>query len=295
MKTPTVDASNLSKELNLQNLYLKREDQHEYGSHKGRSIPTMMMHYIRNDQRKFVVSSSGNAAIAAIRKTKEFNQNNEDEVQLKIFIGKKINQQKKELLAEEIGNTKNIELKQKERPKKEAFQTNKDNEDVVFLRQSTDEAAAFGYHELADELDQILNLKSVFVPTSSGTTAQGIKEGFKVLKQAPEIHIVQTEYCHPMAEEFDDHFSSQDEKSAADAIVDKVAHRKTQVVNAVKDSGGSGWIVSNEEIKQAQKLTKQKENIDISPNSALSIAGAKKAKENGWSWGGAVCCLICGR
>lgn len=295
MKTPQTRQPKLANELGVKNLFFKREDKHPYGSHKGRSIPTMMVNYIREGIAKFIVSSSGNSALAAIRKAKEYNQQNKGQIQLKVFIGEKIDETKKKGLEQEIGNSSQIILEQVSRPKQTAFQLNKQKEDLVYLRQSRDNIAAFGYQELAKELDQILNLKAVFIPTSSGTTVEGLTEGFIMQKQSPELHIVQTEYCHPIAEEFDQRFSEKEDLSIADAIVDKVAHRKQNVVEAVNKSGGSGWILKEKEIKQAKNLVESISGLDISYNSALSVAGVQKATKEGCTWDGTVCCLICGK
>lgn len=294
MKTPQEDCSELAETLGVEKIFLKREDLHPYGSHKGRSVPTMITNYVRDGKEKFVVSSSGNAALAAIRKVNKHNEKYDDKINLKVFVGEKIDKEKESKLKEEIGQSEEITIEKTERPKQTAFQLGKED-DVIYLRQSTDDVATFGYQELSQELDKIINLKAVFLPTSSGTTAEGLADGFSMLKQNPQIHIVQTEYCHPIAKKFDDDFESSDEQSLASAIVDKVAHRKQRVVEIIKDTGGSGWVINDEEIKQAQDLVKEKTNLEISTNSALSIAGLKKAIKNGCEWNGAVCCLICGQ
>ena len=82
--------------------------------------------------------------------------------------------------------------------------------------------------------------------------------------------------------------------SVASAIVDKIAHRKDNVVEVIKYSGGSGWIANDDEIKDAISLVKKTTSIEISPNSALSVAGLKKAVENGFIFEGRVVCLITG-
>ena len=87
----------------------------------------------------------------------------------------------------------------------------------------------------------------------------------------------------------------EEENSLATAIVDKVAHRKEKVMQTIKNSRGSGWVINNEEIKSAIKLVKEKTDIEISENSALAIAGLAKAVRNSWKFTGAVVCLITGK
>lgn len=295
MKTPQQSYPKLAKALGISNVYLKREDQHPYGSHKGRSIPHIIKTYLRRDGiRSFVISSSGNAALAAIKMAKKHNQNNpEKKIKLYVYIGKKISSKKFNILQEEIGNLQmEISLQQGERPKQEAFLAGKE-EGTVFLRQSTDDLALEGYTELANELYNIPDLVAVFVPTSSGTTAQAIAECFSAKEHIPQIHIVQTEACHPIAKALGKE-SKNIEHSIANAIVDNVAHRTQTVVGAVKKTDGTAWIPTDEEIITAQKLVKETTGIDISPNSALSIAGLQNALAEGRVFDGAVVCLITG-
>jgi len=290
MKTPQPESPQLAEALGLSGqLYLKREDLNPYGSHKGRSIPLMIDHYLNQNRNKFVISSSGNAALAAIKKIKAINE----PANLTVFIGKNINPNKEKRLKQEVSGYKQISIEQKQRPKQVAFQKDK-KEAIIYLRQSTDDVALEGYKELARELNEIENLQAIFVPTSSGTTAEGLYKGFQKLNQDPQIHIVQTEYCHPMAEKFDKKFKKKD-SSIATAIVDKVAHRKQQVLNAISKSGGSGWTISDQRIQQAIDLVEDVSDLQISANSALSIAGIKKAIQNEYQWNGAVAALICGK
>ena len=185
---------------------------------------------------------------------------------------------------------------QTKNPKQAAFQFAKDT-GAVWLRQSTDKLALTGYHELALELSKIQNLAAIFIPTSSGTTAQGLEEGFQKLGLNPQIHIVQTDAIHPMVEAKNNEQITMNnkEKSLATAIVDKVGFRKTAIAQVLKTSHGSGWIATNTQIVQAQKLIKQTTGVEISPNSALAIVGLTEAIKNGWHWDGPVVCLITGK
>ena len=307
MKTIQMPYGELARALGVKDVYLKREDQHKYGSHKGRSIPLMMKKYFKEEGKtNFVISSSGNAALAAIHSAQAHNRNNPSKIKLTVFVGKNIDQKKLKLLLLIIEDAK-IKIEQVERPKQSAFQMDKDGTAKI-LRQSTDDNALLGYFELAEELDKIPNLAAIFVPTSSGTTAQGLAEAFWTdnylkLKNRPQIHLIQTTTCHPIAEVFDVATAAQltdamtdNERliSPASAIVDHTAMRKPKVVEAVKTSGGSGWIIDDKQIVEMIGLVKETCKLIISPNSALSIAGLKKAALTGWQWNGPVVCLVTG-
>ncbi len=296
--TPQNSYPKLAQALGVPEIIFKREDLHPYGSHKGRSIPYMMEEYIKKGYSDFVISSSGNAALAAIHWAKN------KKVNLKIFVGKNIDKSKLNVLESNIlspyqgeikrGSDTKITLEQVDNPKQSAFLEAKNNYKVINLRQSTDDFALEGYKTLADELKEMDNLEAIFIPTSSGTTAQALGE----IMPNVQIHIVQTTACHPMAQEFDKIPLLSKEGSGvvlAGAIVDKIAHRKEKIVEIIKNSRGFGWIVTDEEIQNAMALVKKTTNIDISPNSALSVAGLQKAIKNGWQWPGPVVCLITGR
>lgn len=295
MKTPQQSYPPLASTLGISEIWLKREDMHPYGSHKGRSIPVMIKDYFKvHGVKDFVISSSGNAALAAATTVKKHNQNNpQAKIRLQIFVGENIDVSKLKKLREQMQGEENITLQQVDNPKQTAFQIDKAGT-AKFLRQSTDDLALKGYFELAGELDKIPNLQAIFVPTSSGTTVQAIAEAFETLNQKPQIHIVQTESCHPIAEVFRA-VNPSDETSLAAAIVDNIAFRKEKVVEKIKKSSGSGWIVNNDEIRAAQELVKQKTGIDISFNSALSVAGVVQAVKREWKFNGAVVCVITGK
>lgn len=292
MQTPQILAKKLTKTLGLSvPVYLKREDLHPCGSHKGRSLPFMINTYTKQGETNFAISSSGNAALATGLYIKKYNKIHKNKLALKIFIGQKIDKTKQQEL-KKIADSY-IQIIQTKNPKQAAFQIAK-NKQTKLLRQSTDDLALVGYESLAKELSAIKKLSAVFIPTSSGTTAQGLYLGFKKFKINPQINIVQTCSCHPIAEKFGASNCLKNENSLAKAIVDKVAHRKLAVIQAVKNSKGQAFIADNNDIKNAIKLAKIEKN-NLSANSALSIAGLIQAIKNGQKFSGPVACLITGR
>ncbi|PCI30401.1 hypothetical protein COB55_00330 [Candidatus Wolfebacteria bacterium] len=285
MTTPIEDYPQLARALGISSLYFKREDMHPYGSHKGRSIPHMIDHYIGQGKRDFVIASSGNAALAAGL----YLQGQEDtDYTLTIFIGENIDSEKEALLRESLTD-KRISIEKTSRPQQKAFRLS-DIKKLPNLRQSQDDVAIEGYGSLAEELTELKNLSAIFIPTSSGTTAEALATFLPNI----EIHIVQTSSVNPIAQFFDI-TSAHSESSIASAIVDRVAHRKDSLVSKIQESNGSGWIIQDKEILEAQKLTLEHTGIEISTNSALSIAGLQRAINAGKKWDGSVVCLITGK
>ena len=318
MVTPQISHEKLAKKLGLSgSLYLKREDLHPLRSHKGRSLPRMIEHYAKADARDFAISSSGNAGIAAAMYcTKHNTENVGDLYRLKVFIGRNISDEKRRILSEHASGS--IQITQVDRPLQTFLQATKDPK-VTGLRQSTDDVALEGYAELARELAKIPSLKAVFMPASSGTGAQGLFEGFKKLQtqdtgsanfKIPQIHIIQTESCHPIADMLGTSLSGAANEgvlakmrsivspkmqgSIADAIVDTVGHRKDMLSKEVLESGGAGWIMTNDEISKAVEMLRE-DGVLASPNGALAVSGLSKAVANGWKWDGAVVCVVCGK
>jgi threonine synthase len=143
--------------------------------------------------------------------------------------------------------------------------------------------------------------RAVFIPTSSGTTAQGLDLGFKISNLKVEIHVVQTPNCHPIVDTI---YSKQGKNmpptddstpSLASSIVDNVGLRKEKVAEAVIESNGNGWIITNEEIQNILEITKKTLHFSISATSALSLAALSQAIKNNRIFSGPVVCLITGK
>ena len=321
--TPQTEAVKLTESLIKEypaltdfSIVLKREDLHPYGSHKGRSIPYMIDEAIKKGATSFVISSSGNAAIAA---AKHITNLSKDDLHLEIFCGTKIAQGKLEILKEiEKSSGAKIHITITERPLQGATIYANQNAGTISLRQSTDDIALIGYKGLAEELATIPNLRAVFIGTSSGTTAQALAKYFtespKNVRNAGEekenekveVHIVQTSSCYPLAESLgaisintDTNGVSQEDKSIADAIVDKTVHRKEAICAVYKAypeaSSDLAHIVSNSQIGHAIELLKAKEGLKVSPNGALGLAGLIDSLNSGKTWKGTVVCIICGQ
>lgn len=287
MITPQEKQPRLATAMGIKELYFKREDLHPYGSHKGRSIPPMIDRYLDAGDKRFAISSSGNAALAAAMYTNELNRKYQENINLQIFIGNHIKDSK--LAKLKALEDKNITIFKKERPLQALLQASE--EGIRSLRQSNDDTALLGYESLAQELSEIKDLAAIFLGASSGTTAQALAQYFS--GKNVEIHIVQTSSCHPLADAFDS-FSIPQEKSLADAIIDQTAHRKNTLIPLIKKTGGKGWLATNSDIETALELVAKHSNIKISQNSALSVVGAMQATYSGQEMTGTIVCLICG-
>lgn len=278
-------------------IYIKREDLNPSGSHKDRALFPYVDKLVKKGEEAFCLSSSGNFAVSAA-----YYAHHHTQVQFHLFLPPTISQEKKDRLNEY--KTDNVIIHWSKLAKSEAGQFSRKTH-IRLLRGSKDDCLLEGYYELVRELVEQTKGKggSVFMAVSSGTMLVGLWEGFQnnpkskisrhsgishILEnqiqgagQIPNFYIVQSTRVHPIASEFDSDFTPT-KSSIASAIVDRVANRKDQVVNAVKESHGSGWIVSDEEITIAMKKLAGVLHENVSPESAMSLAGLQKACSKGF-------------
>jgi threonine dehydratase len=299
MVTPQVEAPDIARELGLDKLYFKREDLHPYGSHKGRSIPAMIDMKAAEGAKDFAISSSGNAALAALRHIQKRNagvvpgkKGEKDFLTLSILVGPHMNPEKRKALESELYD-EHVRIVDSPRPLQSLFNLVKGTK-TESLRQSTDPLALVGYKELAAEIAGTPDLSAVFVGTSSGTTAEALSDFFIEHKKDIQVHIVQTTSLSPLAKAFRTEEGAE-ETSIADAIIDRVVHRRLSVENAVKKTAGSGWIARNDDIRRAQGLLREKAGIEATPNGALGFAGLLRALDAGEKFPGAVVCIVTGK
>jgi threonine synthase len=229
-------------------------------------------HYYSLGKRAFVISSSGNAAISAGNIIKTIPDAN-----LEIFISKNIDEKKLNKLM--YLNSKRIKINQGFKPKSDAILFAKKN-DFINLRASTDTNALIGYKTISYELEsEARSSDGIFIPVSSGTAALGIALGFEDLGIKIPIYLCQTTKINSIASEFDMDFYDT-ETSLADAIVDRVAIRKNELIRVVNDTHGDAFVISDELLFIAKEKM-LRNGKDFSFNSLLGLAGLLKAKSQG--------------
>lgn len=255
-------------------VYIKREDKNPNGSFKDRSLALQISKLYSEGYKHLVISSSGNAAISAAAYCELAG------IKLDIFVSKNIEKSKLQKLT--AYSLQLITLHQSDRAKSDAIRFAKDN-NIPNLRGSADNDAIIGFKTISYELyEQNPDIDAIFIPCSSGTSTIGIYQGYQDMKAnglkltAPALHICQTERIHPIAKELDQNYIESND-SLAPAISDRVAKRKTNVLNAIKETKGSGWVISDELLKTTKQIATEIIKDDISYNSLLSLAGYLKA------------------
>ncbi|MBM3283166.1 PLP-dependent lyase/thiolase [Candidatus Gottesmanbacteria bacterium] len=264
--------------LKIDNICFKCEFENPTGSIKDRGMAYQISQFYGKNIKSAVLSSSGNAAIAAARYCRLA------DIRLTVFVSPKINIHKLKKLQKS-----NCQIIQTPKPISGAFRYAKMNS-ACNLRQSTDINASIGYSTLAFELaKEMPDIDGIFLPVSSGATLVGLARGFVRLKKLPAIHAVQTEAIHPIASLFDKDFKKR-KKSLADAIVAKYSPLHEEVRKLIIKSKGWGWVIADKEMKAAYRWL-QKNKLVCSYEGAAVLAALRKAKKNNFYYRNPVCVL----
>lgn len=139
-------------------------------------------------------------------------------------------------------------------------------------------------YELVEQLGAVPD--NVFVPVGGGGLLTGIWRGFLDLKERnlidrlPRINAVQPEFndtvVTPLAEKAEK-AREVSTTTAVSGLAVQVDIDATRALRAVRDSGGFGVIVTDEEIFQAQRQLSLREGVYVEPAGATSVAGYLRA------------------
>ena len=248
----------------LDNFYLKREDQNITGSAKDRAIPFQIENLKKNNFTQAVISSTGNAAISAAYFCHQEN------IKLTIFLSPHISPEKLNLLKKY-----EHEIILSHQPISDAIKFSK-LQNAYLLRQSTDLSSLMGYQVIAQELiEQLFQVTSIFIPVGSGTTLLGISQK---LPKTIKIFGAQSAANPTISKIFDPDFTPET-RLITDALSVKFLPNKDKVINAIKNSSGLCLTLRNEAIVTADSYLKSKD-INTSLEGALAFAAYQKAKKN---------------
>lgn len=260
------------------NIFLKREDLNPTGSLKDRGMAYQISKAWSLGFNQFVLSSSGNAAISAATYCALA------KLKLKVFVSVRVNKGKLKKL-QDLG----VDLTIDQRPLTMASRFAKENT-YYNLRPSLNQFGSIGYQTIAFELlikDE--QISDIFIPVSSGVNFLGIYQGFKQANFLPRLHLCQSASICPLAGLYDRDFVPED-SNLASALVAKQSPLKPQIISALDDSKGTGWVVGNDQILAASRFLQEK-GIVTSFEGALAYACCQKAKQKEPLKGKAVCLL----
>ena len=270
------------------NLWLKREDLGAVGTHKSRGLSLQILSEVAEGARGFAVSSSGNAALAAAVWSRRLGMT------CLSFLSDKTPTGKIEAVAQ-VGAPTIVTAKPINLSRYAARYGG-----LVNLRPSQHHLGAMGYRLLAAELA----LKSPVQPTSvfcfcnSGLTIAGLHDGFERLvaagemSTAPQLHAVQC--CEPgeLAVSVGAQVRPQ-EAPVAGALGAQVPPDLQRVSRAITSTGGSVWMVTNDEVNSADRSFRGA-RVDAAVESAAALAGFERARSR-WDLGKSPVAVVAGR
>ncbi len=260
-------------------IIFKREDLNPTGSHKSRALAYQVSYYHSKGHNTLLISSSGNAAIAAAAYC------NQCDITMISFVDKntsaaKLNELKK------TGQPIIFCVKPINFAKYAARIFNIQN-----LRPSFDDLSIEPYKSIAFEIFEKYaeDIDAVFMfPTSASSligTAKGflqLKEELGATKKLPALVAVQTGDITSIAEHFtkpeDDRTSDHKaEGTSPGALGVKVTRRTKEAVELINQMNGSGVIVTPKEIEAAAEMLKSVA-VSTSKEGAATLAGALKSR-----------------
>jgi threonine dehydratase len=183
-ETPLQESAELARRASVGRLLLKREDHNPSGSHKDRGVLYQVVRHRGEAPGTLVISSSGNAAIAASAACRLTGD------RLVAFVSPTTGGRKRERLlstgAVVVETLKPINFG---RYAARVF-------GLPDLRGTKDPIASIGYRSLAAEIAaELPEVDAVFTFNSSGISMEGMADGFDALAPSPALWSIQSGEC----------------------------------------------------------------------------------------------------
>lgn len=164
--------------------------------------------------------------------------------------------------------------------------------EVRYIGFALEPHAVPGFKTAAYEIEEHFTPDAIFIPAGSGTNLVAIggayleMEKLGELERVPEVHCVQSAACAPISGEFTVY--TPVESTLAEGVIVPVTERKDEAVRVVRETGGTGWVVEDDDIYRALRLLSLN-GVYASPTGAVAVAGALKA-----GYGGRCVCIVTG-
>lgn len=278
-RTPLENDPDLASWAGVARLWVKREDTNPTGSHKDRGAVVQLAACVQEGQRVAVISSSGNAALAAAT------YGSSAGVRVVALLSPMTEPVRVGLLrasgARVVVTTKPINY---------AIRLSR----VCGwpdLRPSQSAEALRGFRTLGEELyDELVPGTAVFGYASSGVTYAALGEVFAERRSQLSLHPVQAGLVNGISKEFGR--PGDGRRSLLGDLGVKVSDRAAAVAEMVRSSGGQAWWVDDTAIAGAGDALKER-RYDVAPECWAALAGvALAATEAGV---GQACLVLTGR
>ncbi len=290
--TPLVKSVHIGPSLGLTHLYFKIETQNPSGSYKDRFASVAVSLMIKEGQKKIVATSSGNTGSALAAYAARFG------LEMELYLPEHCAQEKilqalaygaKVLRVKGYGFSKEIEEHLLSR-----LQARAESTQAVFLMSAVCsnpremEGVKTIAHEICEQMES--GTDHVFIPVCAGglfvTCGKGFEECFEagLMSRLPCLHAVQPEGSATVAGPL----SRGETRARAVTCTSEISGLQTcdvydgqGAVEKVLLSGGTGQMVSDEEIYSWQRRMIREEGIYTEPAGAAATAGLARALQKG--------------
>lgn len=265
--TGMLEMPSLASDLGLERLLVKRDDLNPTGSHKARALAYQVSKALQDGAGALLISSSGNAAVAAAAYASLAG------ITLFALVSPKTNPVKLGELAKlgavVIPSDRSINL-----AKYASRRFNIEN-----LRPSTNDGSIEGFKSLGFEIfEQAGEVDALFTFVSSGSSLLGMSAAYKHLSEREGVREPALYATHAGALSIDREALGESGRSSTIAgnLGVKLTRRAGAVLKAVSASGGSAMLTSDEKITAAaEKLADHA--VLTSPEGAASFAALMEA------------------
>ncbi len=251
---------------------IKREDLNPTGSYKDRGASYRISVAKQNGENELVVTSTGNFAVSMATYGQKFG------VKIILFVPSNISEEKRAILAKSDAVVYEVE-KPILQAQKYAEQNN-----ISYVRQSLDLDVLEGFKTLMLEILQSnIDFDYIVFPVSSGSL---LLSSYQVLVEQktikiPKLIAVQTSYNTYIAREFYTDYEKSQHPSIASSLNVKVRPVKLQeVVDAIKYTNGSAFVVDEQDIISTKDLL-WNNNIKVGYESSACFFAVKKMNLKG--------------
>lgn len=168
------------------------------------------------------------------------------------------------------------------------------NKDLYYASHNLNPYFIEGTKTLAYEIAEQLNWQvpdHIIFPVGGGALLIGSFNGFKELyklgwtKRIPKLHGVQSEACPPIVKSFESDLEEVPEveisETVAEGIHIKKPERSKEILESIRESGGSAVAVTEDDILKYYREIARKEGIFCEPTSAAALAGLAALRKQG--------------
>jgi threonine synthase len=277
--TPLEDNAGLARWAGLERLWVKREDLNPTGSHKDRGAVRQITRCVGDHRRVAVISSSGNAALAAATYGKAGG------VTVIALVSPLTERVRVEQLI-----AAGARVIVTEKPINYSLRLGRVRR-WPDLRPSRSAEALQGFRALGEELAAALPDGAAVVGyASSGTTFQAIGEVTLESGRRLPLHPVQAGLVNGLSRVFGR--AGDGRRSLVGDLGVKVSVRSDAVVALVRRSGGQAWWVDDADIGEAA-MALSAAGLSVARECWAALAGARMAAAEGGAHEG--CLLLTGR